>query len=539
MNQSRFEWWIEQHYGLLLSVCIILMAALAWFHRFIQDDAFISFRYAENLLRGNGLVWNPGERVEGYSNFLWTLLIALGMLMGFDPVPWSQLLGMISFVLSLYCTFRIAWICFGSRFIALMTVILLGWNFTFHSFATGGLETQFQTFLLVAMAYLLVRMSNGPGLNNRGLVIFAIGSACAMMTHLDSIIVCGFFTGYLLLLILRSDAEWKLKHVYLVALLLPQIILLAPWLIWKVWYYGGVFPNSFYLKTSAAFSGYVLHGVRYLDVFIVSYWLFPLCVLGLIAVRRWLSEGNRFLLISSVIILLWVSYIISIGGDFMEFRMLVPVMPFMFLLISWIVFVYIRPVMIRLIFVVLIFGGSVYHQLTFTYQKDDGIEPIPQLAAHLSHPDEDWIGIGRSLASLFAEDRSVSIATTAAGAIPFYSKLQTVDMLGVNDPWIVRHGIPVSDMAGHQVIAPMSYLLRKHVNLVIAHPLVLARDIPARYKLLVPMDIQIPWDSIRVLELPLPDNRKAIVWYLTPRKSVDDVLDKNGWNRYTLASVLK
>jgi len=41
-----------------------------------QDDAFISFRYAQNLVDGNGLVFNPGERVEGYTNLSWTLLMA-------------------------------------------------------------------------------------------------------------------------------------------------------------------------------------------------------------------------------------------------------------------------------------------------------------------------------------------------------------------------------------------------------------------------------------------------------------------------------
>ncbi|MCX7840525.1 MAG: hypothetical protein N2559_13895, partial [Anaerolineae bacterium] len=39
------------------------------------DDAYISFRYAQNALRGHGLVFNPGERVEGFTNFLWTALM--------------------------------------------------------------------------------------------------------------------------------------------------------------------------------------------------------------------------------------------------------------------------------------------------------------------------------------------------------------------------------------------------------------------------------------------------------------------------------
>src|SRR3954468_9274361 len=53
--------------------------------RAIQDDAFISFRYADNLARGNGLVWNLGEYVEGYTNFLWTILIAVGPVLALGP----------------------------------------------------------------------------------------------------------------------------------------------------------------------------------------------------------------------------------------------------------------------------------------------------------------------------------------------------------------------------------------------------------------------------------------------------------------------
>src|SRR5215471_19274553 len=42
------------------------------------DDAMVSLRYAWNLAHGNGLVWNPGERVEGTTNFLFTIYMTLG-----------------------------------------------------------------------------------------------------------------------------------------------------------------------------------------------------------------------------------------------------------------------------------------------------------------------------------------------------------------------------------------------------------------------------------------------------------------------------
>lgn len=67
----------KTRFNIILFVTILGLVFLAWFNRFIQDDAFISFRYAYNLVNGIGLVWNEGERIEGYTNFLWTLAMSI------------------------------------------------------------------------------------------------------------------------------------------------------------------------------------------------------------------------------------------------------------------------------------------------------------------------------------------------------------------------------------------------------------------------------------------------------------------------------
>ena len=70
---------------------LVLVAALAWvawclhaYRDFVHDDAYITLRYVRNLLAGDGLVWNPGERVEGYTSFGAVLAIALPGLLGID-----------------------------------------------------------------------------------------------------------------------------------------------------------------------------------------------------------------------------------------------------------------------------------------------------------------------------------------------------------------------------------------------------------------------------------------------------------------------
>ena len=61
--------------GIALAYGVAAAIQRAW----VCDDAFISFRCADHLVRGLGLVFNPGERVEGYTNFLWAVWVAAGM----------------------------------------------------------------------------------------------------------------------------------------------------------------------------------------------------------------------------------------------------------------------------------------------------------------------------------------------------------------------------------------------------------------------------------------------------------------------------
>jgi hypothetical protein len=76
-----------------LAICLGY-GLLAWRLWFVSDDAFISFRYARNWVEGYGLRYNLGEHVpvEGYSNFLWVVVCALGESLGWDPFFWAPLI---------------------------------------------------------------------------------------------------------------------------------------------------------------------------------------------------------------------------------------------------------------------------------------------------------------------------------------------------------------------------------------------------------------------------------------------------------------
>ncbi len=79
----------------ILSLSLLYAAGVLIFQN-ICDDAYISFRYARNLVDGHGLVWNPGEWVEGYTNFLWVLILALGMKLGVDPATTAAIGGVLA-----------------------------------------------------------------------------------------------------------------------------------------------------------------------------------------------------------------------------------------------------------------------------------------------------------------------------------------------------------------------------------------------------------------------------------------------------------
>src|SRR2546430_16058094 len=91
---------------LLVAVAVLVVHSLQF--DFVTDDAFISFVFARNLAEHGQLVFNLGERVEGYTNFLWTVLLASGMKLGVGPVAASRFLGVAFAVGVLAATVRLS-----------------------------------------------------------------------------------------------------------------------------------------------------------------------------------------------------------------------------------------------------------------------------------------------------------------------------------------------------------------------------------------------------------------------------------------------
>ena len=89
-------------YGyVILGILAVILYYYSKVFNFIQDDSFITYRYVKNFTEGNGLVFNIGEKVEGYTCFLWVILLSGVKSFGFNFISASQVLGIISSVLTL------------------------------------------------------------------------------------------------------------------------------------------------------------------------------------------------------------------------------------------------------------------------------------------------------------------------------------------------------------------------------------------------------------------------------------------------------
>jgi len=206
-------------------------------HAWGADDAYISYRYAENLANGQGLVFNPGERVEGYSNFLYVVLIAaLLKLTAMDAYSLSFLANMACFAATLLL---FAWYAGrtsppGGRLLACAILCLcpLLW-----AWPATGLETSAVVLVQLALWIAADYSSKDPTARRLG-VLFLLTLASILLRADGYIfpILCGA------LFLIRS------RYRELAAFALFTALVVAICTVARYGYYGVLFPNTYYAK---------------------------------------------------------------------------------------------------------------------------------------------------------------------------------------------------------------------------------------------------------------------------------------------------
>jgi hypothetical protein len=283
---------------------------LAW----LSDDAFISFRYARNWVTGKGLVYNAGERVEGYTNFLWTALIALGIRLGLEAARWSMVLSLASLVGVVGLTTRLLdKLRPGGRpSLVSLAGLALATNYTFASYGTSGLETMGAT-LLVLLA--VERADSGA--------FVAAGAAAigATLMHPDHAVFYATL-GAAVALIPENRRRNLARYAA------PFVFVFVPYYLARWHYYGDFFPNTYYAKSGG--DAYFTQGAVYL-------WVSGLAA-GVVAVLPfsiWGTYLNRHHLVARFTMFAvpsYLAYVAKIGGDFMLGRLLCPVLPYVLLM---------------------------------------------------------------------------------------------------------------------------------------------------------------------------------------------------------------
>jgi hypothetical protein len=205
------------------------------------DDAYITYRYARNLLSGYGPVFNPGERVLGTTTPLYMLLLsALALFFGGAQAPFPTLAWLLNaFAAALSCALIIrighTLKAEGVGLLAAALWAISPWSVTF---SVGGLETSVYIFLLLA--------SFAFYLENR-LTLASVAGAFALLTRPDALILLTLLFSDGLIRLLRRPEElrpWLKAFGLFIALLLP-------WCAFSLWYYGTLFPHSIQAKALA------------------------------------------------------------------------------------------------------------------------------------------------------------------------------------------------------------------------------------------------------------------------------------------------
>lgn len=309
--------------GLLLLV--VILALTLWhalgYRRHVVDDAWITARYARNLARGDGLVYNPGQVVEGYSNFLLVLAEAAGHRAGFEGVAVAQILGVASLLalqLLFYHELRKAGL--GPLF-SLVVPVLLGASASMAYWAVAGLETM-PYALFLSLAVLLA----GKGRRSRS-------TRPLFFLLLAAVVLCRTEGAAAALLIAAiwawprgEEAEKTGLHerfVSAMGALAPLLLILAAYHGFRLAHFGTLSSAPALAKWNGAIHP-VVEGGKYLAAFVVESLPAMLVFLWVWAIFR----PGPVTLFAWVLVGLQVAVILVLGGDWMPLhRKIVPVLP--------------------------------------------------------------------------------------------------------------------------------------------------------------------------------------------------------------------
>ncbi len=496
-------------HGLLLICTLAVFANNVHRYYFLGDDAFISFRYANHLVQGRGLTWNHDERVEGYTNFLWVMMMAAVLAAGGQPEVVSNVVGIASGAALLAALSAFSARAFGrdSPFVWLAPLTLAS-SRTFTAWCTGGLETLFFALLvfLGLWAFLVERERR---------VRIPVGSALlfslVILTRPDGVLfgaVAAAFFGAAIVLgrrPFRAGVAWAL----------PLVLIVGGHLLWRHGYYGYWLPNTFYAKVPGAWWE---QGFRYLSLFAADYrigWFLPLAALAP-ALRR--DAASRLF---GAVTLVWLSYVAAVGGDRFEFRFLVPILPYVYWLVTAALVELVqraatsgwrplrRALLAGIVALALLFATTLGPRRPEATRIRHGVNTLASIAFYANYRARE----GRMLRRLSDEGvlpPDVVLCVGGAGAVPYYTDWTTIDRRGLNDVTIAHQPLPERGVIAHEREPSYAYLRERGVVIFDAFNRLLQPDDEAvRERRSIPLDGR----ELRTVAIPVGG---AFLTFATP-----------------------
>ena len=448
--------------------------ARAWSLMWIGDDAFISLRYSDMFAQGEGLVFNRGEWVEGYTNFLWTW--GLGVLAQIGaPLPQSALIGdLLSFIGVIIITAQI-----GARVrLGFIPAIVMTSAYPCVVFATSGLETMPATFLVLCGAYALICHK----LTWAG--VFFIGAALMRPDHL-------LFWGCGGLSVLFTDLSvnsgrllGRFRWLSYLKLSAPLVLIYLPYFLWRVSAYDAWFPNTYYAKSGHL--TYWAQGGVYLASFLLGcgvWWLLGSSVF--LGVKSWISKTRtsdiahaslketssaleaqmssqehlsltrskrQLYLFCGLSICIFGGYVVRVGGDFMLYRFFVVLLP-----LCWLIYPFLKPQGL---------GGRIALGIAIAlavtpvelvkYQKKKwklaAEETFYQVRSFQPlELSSRYARIGHDLGLLRDQmPNELRIAADCVGMVGYYSRARIFDLFGLTSPRVAHRPLTKRGRPGHE-----------------------------------------------------------------------------------------
>ncbi|HEY1014297.1 MAG TPA: hypothetical protein VGE07_16410 [Herpetosiphonaceae bacterium] len=422
----------------IAAALVVFGVGLAFNGRFYHEDAYITLRYAWNFLDGQGIVWNAGERVEGYTNFL-HLIFSSGLgALGVDLKLASRIIGGASLALALGAIHVAGGRqgLKGSPWRALPLVLVIG-SQSVRLNAFGGLETMLYGGLLMVGICLTMALAEAP--SARLAAWAGLAFAALAMTRIEGAMFFGISWLYVWL---RSQRLRPGAPVLAMALVFGAIF--GAYFLWRWTYYSSFLPNTFYVKTGGLTLERIANGSYYVMHYAISApFSFPATVVALVLAyrRRAITPAMAYL---AVLVGVYLFYVAYVGGDYIVgFRFIAPVIPAASLLLA---------LALNAAF------PAPGRAVAPAYAAASLALCLQALGPAVVLPRFDRVSVLGEMIGKYIDqqwDREAVIALNAAGAVAYYApEHRFIDMLGLSDVHIGRREIgerrmPVQIMPGH------------------------------------------------------------------------------------------